>query len=80
MVYLGICNYDLPEARHALVEKSESLLLKEWTEKRHVHENYGGDTGEGCGTDKQNSDPFYHWGGLLGLISVMEHEAGMLKR
>jgi putative isomerase len=74
LVYLGLRNYDLPEARHALVEKSEELLLKEWCEKRHVHENYCGDTGEGCGSDKQNSDPFYHWGGLLGLISVMEHE------
>lgn len=74
LVYLGLCKYDLPKARKALVEKSEALLLKEWRKNRHVHENYSGDTGEGCGTDKQNSDAFYHWGGLLGLISVMENE------
>jgi putative isomerase len=72
LVYLGLCKYDLPKARKALVEKSEALLLKEWREHRHVHENYCGDTGVGCGSGKQNSDPFYHWGGLLGLISVME--------
>jgi len=72
LVYLGLCKYDLPTARKALVEKSEALLLKEWREHRHVHENYCGDTGAGCGSGKQNSDAFYHWGGLLGLISVME--------
>ena len=70
LVYLGLRNYDLPEARKALVEKSEALLLKEWREHGHVHENYCADTGEGC--NKNNSDRFYHWGGLLGLISVME--------
>jgi putative isomerase len=76
LVYLGLRKYNLPEARKALVEKSEALLLKEWHEHGHVHENYCGDTGMGCGTDKHNSDAFYHWGGLLGLISVMEHSAG----
>lgn len=72
LVYLGLCNYDLPQARRALVEKSEALLLKEWREHGHVHENYDADTGLGCG--KINSDAFYHWGGLLGLMSVLESE------
>jgi len=72
LVYLGLCKYDLPKARKALVEKSEALLLKEWREHRHVHENYCGDTGMGCGSGKQNSDAFHHWGGLLGLISVIK--------
>lgn len=72
LVYLGLRHYDLPEARKALVEKSEALLLKEWLEHGHVHENYCANTGNGCGID--NSDAFYHWGGLLGLISVLEHE------
>ncbi len=75
LVYLGLCNYDLPEARQALVEKSEALLLKEWRECGHVHENYCADTGAGCGKD--NSDAFYHWGGLLGLISVIEENPGI---
>ena len=70
LVYLGIRNYDLERARTAMVEKSESLLLKEWRVHGHVHENYCADTGEGC--DKQNSDRFYHWGGLLGLIALLD--------
>jgi len=74
LVYLGLCNYDLPQARQALVEKSEALLLKEWREHGHVCENYCANTGAGC--DKDNSDAFHHWGGLLGLISVLEAEGG----
>jgi len=70
LVYLGIRNYDLEKARTALVEKSEELLLKEWREHGHIHENYCADTGEGC--NKGNSDRFYHWGGLLGLIAVID--------
>jgi len=72
LVYLGVRNYDLGKARTALVEKSEELLLKEWREHRHVHENYCADTGEGC--NKGNSDRFYHWGGLLGLIAILDKD------
>ena len=70
LVYLGLRNYDLPQAQADLVEKSVNLLLKEWREEGHVHENYNADTGTGC--DKNNSDRFYHWGGLLGLIAFIE--------
>lgn len=70
LVYLGLRNYDLPLARRDLAEKSKKLLLKEWLEKGHVHENYDGSTGEGC--NKPNSDAFYHWGGLLGMIALIE--------
>ncbi len=70
LVYLGLRNYDLPQARKDLADKSASLLLKEWLTNAHVHENYNADTGEGC--DAQNSDAFYHWGGLLGMIALIE--------
>jgi putative isomerase len=70
LVYLGLRRYDLARARADLAEKSKALLLKEWREKGHVHENYNPDTGEGC--DRPNSDRFYHWGGLLGLIALIE--------
>lgn len=71
LVYLGVCNYpSLAKAREALVEKSKNLLLKEWREKRHIHENYNNDTGEGC--DISTSDYFYHWGCLLALIGLRE--------
>jgi len=75
LVYLGLRNYDLPQARADLAEKSKRLLLKEWLERGHVHENYCSDTGEGC--NKPNSDAFYHWGGLLGVIALIE--AGFLE-
>jgi putative isomerase len=70
LVYLGLRNYDLPQACRDMAEKSVSLLLKEWLGKGHVHENFNGATGEGC--DKGNSDAFYHWGGLLGMIGLIE--------
>jgi putative isomerase len=72
LVYLGIRKYNLKRARTAIVEKSKALLLKEWRTHRHVHENYCADTGEGC--NKENSDHFYHWGGLLGLIALLDLE------
>jgi neutral trehalase len=70
LVYLGLRNYNLPEAQADLADRSRALLLKEWLEQGHVHENYNAETGEGC--DVHNSDRFYHWGGLLGLIAFIE--------
>lgn len=70
LVYLGLRNYDLPEARALLAEKSYQLLMKEWTQKSHIYENYNAMTGEGG--DVKNSDAFYSWGGLLALIRLME--------
>jgi len=72
LVYLGLQRYELPSARRALVEKSQTLLLKEWREHGHVHENYCANTGQGCNVDR--SDAFYHWGGLLGLIALIEEK------
>jgi len=69
LVYLGLRRYDLPRARAALAERSAALLLKEWRDKRHVHENYSANSGLGCGS---RSYPLYNWGGLLGLIALME--------
>lgn len=74
LVYLGLRRYGLSQAAADLASKSQALLLKEWREKGHVHENYNAVTGEGC--DIGSSDKFYHWGGLLGLIALIE--AGFL--
>jgi len=74
LTYLSLRKYDLKQACRDLADKSRALLLKEWLANGHVHENYNGDTGEGC--DAPNSDAFYHWGGLLGMIALME--AGLL--
>jgi putative isomerase len=70
LVYLGLRNYDVPQVRRELAQKSLDLVQKEWREKGHLHENYNAITGEG--EDVSNSDAFYHWGALLGLIEWME--------
>ncbi len=70
LVYLGLRNYDLPEARKILSDKSLELIMKDWNKDHHVYENYNAVTGEGA--DVSNSDGFYSWGGLLALIPLME--------
>lgn len=52
-----------------LAEKSAELILKEWLECGHIHENYDPENGEGCNSPR--SDKFYHWGGLLSYISLV---------
>ncbi|HKK61251.1 MAG TPA: trehalase family glycosidase [Bacteroidales bacterium] len=72
LVYIGLKNYDLPDATKDLVEKSRNLILKSWLEEHHVYENYNAVTGEGG--DVRRSDKFYHWGALLAYISLLEEE------
>ncbi|MCQ2432371.1 MAG: hypothetical protein MJ175_07195 [Clostridia bacterium] len=71
LVYEALSEAGMEEAEQFVADSSEALLLKEWNEHGHVHENYNGDTGWGC--DKPNSNNFYHWGGLLGHIAIV-HE------
>lgn len=75
LVYLALTQTELEDVRHDLAEKSAKLFLKEWTEHRHVHENYSAITGEGC--DSGNSDKFYHWGALLCVVAMAD--AGYIK-
>ncbi|MDZ7319854.1 MAG: trehalase family glycosidase [candidate division KSB1 bacterium] len=70
LVYLGLRNYDLPQTRKDLAKKSNALLLKQWQEKGYVRENYHAETG---GDPGANSDHFYHWGALLGMIALLEN-------
>lgn len=70
LVYSGMCRYDLGDVRRQFADKSEALLLKSWLENRYVFENYNSVTG--VGDDVSSSDKFYHWGGLLGFIALIE--------
>ena len=70
LTYLALEQTELSDVRRDLAEKSKKLFMKEWTEHRHVHENYSAITGEGC--DSGNSDKFYHWGALLCIIAMLE--------
>jgi glycogen debranching enzyme len=71
LVYMGLRNYDLPEARKILVDKSLELLMQEWKQNRRVYENYNSETG--VGGDVYNANDFYAWGGLLGFIALMDN-------
>lgn len=75
LVYLALVRTELGDVRRDLAQKSAAIFMKEWTEHRHVHENYSAITGEGC--DSGNSDKFYHWGALLCAVAMAE--AGTIK-
>jgi putative isomerase len=70
LVYLGLRNYDLPEARADLARRSNALLLKSWRSDAAIYENYNAITG--AGNDVTSSDAYYHWGALLGVLSLLE--------
>jgi putative isomerase len=70
LVYMGLTQYELPDARKMLADKSKALLLKSWLTEKRVYENYN--SVSGIGNDVSNSDSFYAWGGLLGFIALME--------
>ena len=70
LVYMGLRRHGLAKECADLAQKSAGLLMREWTEHGHIHENYNADTGSGC--DVANSDKFYHWGALLSLVALIE--------
>jgi hypothetical protein len=70
LVYLGLLRAEEKDAARWLAEGSSKLVLKEWNELRHVHENYSSLHGGAC--DKPNSEPFQTWGALLSLIVLMD--------
>ena len=74
LVYMGMRNYKLDEARKDLVEKSNKLFLRNFESMSSVHENYHAVSGKGLndGEALNRSDSFYHWGALLGLPSLIE--------
>ncbi len=68
LAYTAFRHQGLDKVCDDLAGKSEELLLREWREHGHVHENYSAVDGSGCGVP--NSDKFYHWGGLLAYIAI----------
>lgn len=73
LTYISLRRYDLGQVRRDLVEKSRTLLLKNWCAHGHVLENYNAVTGDmTVAKDRNGGDSFYYWGGLLGTIALME--------
>lgn len=70
LVYLGMQQYDVKEARQDLISRSKELLMKNWCENGGIFENYNSSTGQG--DDVHNADGFYHWGALLTFMEFLE--------
>ena len=71
LVYMGLRNYAFPQIRKEFAEKSKRLFLQSWLKDGYVFENYNANTGQG--DDTLRSDKYYHWGALLGYISLIEN-------
>lgn len=74
LVYLGLRNYDLPQARKLLAEKSNRLMMDNVKLNGYIYENYNAITGnvKDPAEGKRMGDNYYHWGALLGFIELME--------
>ncbi|WP_304062888.1 MGH1-like glycoside hydrolase domain-containing protein [Pedobacter glucosidilyticus] len=74
LVYLGLRNYNTTY-KAELVEKSAKLLVDNYKATGgYVYENYHAIAGVGRTPDEiiNQSDNFYHWGALLGFISLID--------
>ena len=58
------------EARRQLARQVDEVWKTEWRLFHHVHENYDGDSAEGCNTG--NSDPLYSWGALNPYVATLQ--------
>ncbi len=70
LVCEGLRRYRFDSESYALSRRSLDLFLAEWRGESHIHENY--DDISGDGDDASNSDPVYHWGGLLAYLGMQE--------
>lgn len=75
LVYMGLKNYNLPEAQKLLSENSNKLMMDNVRLNGYIYENYNGKTGNitNPAEGRQMGDNYYHWGALLGFISFMEN-------
>lgn len=72
LVYEALQYAGMEEEKRLLAASSRAIFLREWRAHGHVHENYSGIDGTGCGVERSCS--FYHWGGLLGYIALTQAE------
>lgn len=77
LVYLGLSNYNLPEARKILAEKSNQLMMENVRLNGYIYENYNAITGNitDPAEGKRMGDNYYHWGALLGFIKILDSES-----
>lgn len=71
LVYLGLKQYD-PRVARKLAQKSYDPFMEAWKEHHYVFENINSIKGVMRSADQINSDPYYHWGALMGLMLFIE--------
>lgn len=71
LVYLGLKNYDNTAASE-LAQKSYVLFMVPWKKYKYIYENTHSVLGPSNFIDQVNSDPYYHWGALMGLMQFIE--------
>jgi hypothetical protein len=69
LVYLGLRNYDFPEATEELASKSSDLFFNDWTAMGRVNENYDAITGS---SPAAGNHAFYDWGALLAYTEYLQ--------
>lgn len=72
LVYRALRHAKMNKECRLLAEKSARMIVREWREFGHVHENYHAVTGYGCGENA--SECLYHWGALLGYIALEDFD------
>ena len=74
LVYLGLLNYNVPEARQIIAEKSNMLFMENVKLNGWIYENYNAITGNvrDPAEGRRMGENYYHWGALLGFISFIE--------
>lgn len=71
LTYMGLRNYD-EDATSDLVQKSYDMFIHAWRKHHYVLENIHAEKGTDKIEDQVNSDLFYQWGALMGLMKMME--------
>ncbi|MEM1215583.1 MAG: trehalase family glycosidase [Bacteroidota bacterium] len=71
LVYLGLREYD-PKVAGELAQHSYDLFLEAWQKHNYVFENINSAKGVADPEDQLMTDPFYHWGALMGVMQFME--------
>jgi hypothetical protein len=70
LVYMGLRDYDAAAATE-LANKSYHLYVQAWKEHQYIYENINSEKGIAPDHNRANSDPYYHWGALMGLMKFI---------
>ena len=71
LVYLGLKNYD-QEIAAELANRSFDMFMTAWDKHNFVFENINSTHGPLEVKDQLMTDPYYHWGALMGIMKFME--------